>query len=1024
MSVSFVEIPRLEELRATRGGRVALAGFEYQRAFAVLRLAAMVLQKPIRGCPTVPAWLRYEWAEDVDEASTTGESVLWQCKHGDVWRQPARLAEVLLGFAPKWLWSPNSDRDKLAFRLVTSDRSYAACHDAPGVLDGKDAVCKAFLNQLSEAPKPCSDRALWQADADAAGHGTLFDAVWDATRALYVPGTTTTHDGVAVWAAEQEAVNALALAGKVGDLRQLGAIVTALRALLAVYQPEPADAEGTVARPSLPPRSVLAVDLEHRLFPFRPDSGPELLRVIDRTELELRLEEPAPRAFVARRPEWADVVRGQNETVRFFERTITDKLVETVREALTDARSRQGKLRVQLLTGAPGSGKSTLVLRIAARLVLDGDCVAVDARHSLSQEDELDGLQAALERLASDARPVLLVLDDPLGGDSAWPQLLRKLGRRNPALVVLAATPDFLFDRHRHELRDVHLLSAVDVGRPDRNERRTLASLHHREADRSLTEADEELIVLAMQAAAGTSFDEIIEGIWTTLADQRSTPRAALGSELPWEQAALSAVAFFHRAYAPCPRPLLEALLAPRSDVGPNAVERMAQMEQQQGWRIFQVGTSGRWAYQGGTVSTLHARVARRAWELRPARAWNLFTDLAKASLSVPHVARALALGLVALRDRRVDAAAATMDEVLGVWTSPDATTVETRHFAELVTVLYMSGVTMPTDIWRELTRRASSVEGQSWLAALQLYYLSGEDQVSRAIPSDLAISGIIDAADFSLAPMRASKLYNSLARQSEHQTRFRQRLWNAFDGELRWSLGSSLVTMLISCSPREEVHAHLNSLRVWLRDHPNDTNVRAGFIGLLSGLKSQYRRQIIDDLRVWLREHPDDSHVREKFLAHLAQFPHEAEASDRSEAIAWIRKHPAATNVVTSLLTLLAAHRASELPELLAERLSTFGQDSRFFQPGGAALKAAANVPPRYAAVIAGWLNWAAAVLDGHSGRRSAQLIAGSVSAPLEALGRHLRHPDFPEEAREEAEAALAAVAEARARWYRSVGE
>ncbi|MCL4202670.1 MAG: hypothetical protein KJ000_09250 [Pirellulaceae bacterium] len=666
------------------------------------------------------------------------------------------------------------------------------------------------------------------------------------------------------------------------------------------------------------------------------------------------------------------------------------------------------------------------MLRVVARLVLNGDCVAVDARHSLGQEDKLDGLQAALERLASDARPVLLVLDDPLGGDSAWPQLLKKLGRRNPALVVLAATPDFLFDRHRHELCDVHLLPAVDVGRPDRNERLALASLHHREADRSLTEADEELIVLAMQAAAGTSFDEIIEGIWTTLADQRSTPRAALGSELPWEQAALSAVAFFHRAYAPCPRPLLEALLATRPDVGlANAVERLAQLEQQQGWRIFQVaGTSGPWAYQGGTVSTMHARVARRAWELRPAPAWDLARTLAKVSLTVPHVARPLAMGLVALRDRSVDGAVAAMDQLLAVWTSPDAATVETRYFAELVAVLYTNGIPISAGISRELRRRASTVEGQSWLAALQLYHLSGKDHRSRAIPSDLAISGIIDAADFSLAPMRASKLYNAVARQAERQTRIRRRLWQAFDGELPWSLDSFLLTMLISCSPRHEVHARLTSLRAWLRDHPDDNFVRTRFIGLLPELDFQDRRQVIDDLRVWLRDHPEDGHVREKFLAHLARFPREAVAGDRSEAIAWIRSHPADTNVVNSLFKLLAADGTAELPGLLAERLSTVGHDSRIFLPGGAALKAAATLPPRYAAVIAGWLNWAAAVLDGHSGQRSAQSIATSVPAPMEALRKHLRHPDFPEEAREEAEAALAAIAEARARWYRSVGE
>jgi hypothetical protein len=147
------------------------------------------------------------------------------------------------------------------------------------------------------------------------------------------------------------------------------------------------------------------------------------------TELLLRLEEPVPPPYVARRPEWSDVVRGASDEVRFLERTITNELTTSMQAALGEAKLWQGKLRTQFVTGAPGSGKSTLVLRVAAKLVLDGDCVVVDARYSLADDDDLEGFQTALEKLAEGKRPVLLLLDDPLGGDSVWPRLLKKLAR-------------------------------------------------------------------------------------------------------------------------------------------------------------------------------------------------------------------------------------------------------------------------------------------------------------------------------------------------------------------------------------------------------------------------------------------------------------------------------------------------------------------------------------------------------------------------------------------------------------------
>ena len=63
-----IDLDRLKGLAATRGGRVALAGFEYQRAFATLRMVSMLIGHVVKGSSTqIPAWIRYEWAEDIDE---------------------------------------------------------------------------------------------------------------------------------------------------------------------------------------------------------------------------------------------------------------------------------------------------------------------------------------------------------------------------------------------------------------------------------------------------------------------------------------------------------------------------------------------------------------------------------------------------------------------------------------------------------------------------------------------------------------------------------------------------------------------------------------------------------------------------------------------------------------------------------------------------------------------------------------------------------------------------------------------
>ena len=80
MSPFPIDAGRLQGLAATRGGRVALAGFEYQRAFALLRLVSMWVGKAVKGSTTeVPALLRYEWAEDIDELAAD-EAILLAAK--------------------------------------------------------------------------------------------------------------------------------------------------------------------------------------------------------------------------------------------------------------------------------------------------------------------------------------------------------------------------------------------------------------------------------------------------------------------------------------------------------------------------------------------------------------------------------------------------------------------------------------------------------------------------------------------------------------------------------------------------------------------------------------------------------------------------------------------------------------------------------------------------------------------------------------------------------------------------------
>lgn len=143
----------------------------------------MVTSKPLFGFTDYPRHLRYDWGEDLDEVLDDDSVCFTQCKRIDNIGQPAKLADVLLGFAPKWLWTPLNSRDHVRFRLVNCDPRFRSDFRHT---DAREKVLDQFKKFLNTEPSPKSDRFLWQKDAVAVGFEALFDALWNKLSFVYL----------------------------------------------------------------------------------------------------------------------------------------------------------------------------------------------------------------------------------------------------------------------------------------------------------------------------------------------------------------------------------------------------------------------------------------------------------------------------------------------------------------------------------------------------------------------------------------------------------------------------------------------------------------------------------------------------------------------------------------------------------------------------------------------------------------------------------------------------------------------
>ncbi len=880
----LVSDEQLASIRSTRQGRISLAGYNYQCSYAVARLASMLARRPVLGLHDWPVLIRYDWGEDLDEICDGDQLWFTQCKCVDDIAQVGSLTQVLLGFAPKWLWTPNDRRERVHFRLVSTDKRFlqGGRLDACYGVDRAGVVAK-FLRSLETPPSTRQDRASWQLLADVYGHEKLLNDLWTNVFALYLASDEDGNDPAGrILPGERYGLDLLLRHRHLSSAQQADAL-SRLRRIIHdnLIEFDPTN-DRLVDPPSQSPRMLDHGDVAAGLFVDRPRTRALPFAVVDRVYLSDQREKPKT-AFVARPPEWRDVVHGTDDRVKFVERDQTEQLKEAVQRNLLDPIAHGTADFPSLFAcGSPGAGKSALVRRVAALLVEEGQVVIADAGLNLSDPpDDLDLFCQHLSELAETERTVLLILDDPLFEESGWIDLLYKLKRPGLRVAAFAATPQFLFDRFKARLGKLRV-HRFDVAGASPAEKRHLARASGRDELTFGTDTDD-FFVLSMEAYAGEPFDTIIDKLWITLNGgvpftSPDTPLKAF----PWALRAFLIVCFFHRLYLACPKPLLQVALTLSGGTGTgiNVQNAVKQLEHADGWKIFQLCGSvhPKRALRGPFIMTSHPLVALRAWERRPVP-WldgELCGLLAQVSIQVPQTARRVGSAAALLATRSISSDDEFVKRLVSIWSKAiELPHAETRFICELVSVLPVHHARMLSDVL--LARATPSPDG--WLAALALWFLSSDDAKQRSFSPSLDLETLVKTADFSVAPHLATNLANRLCPNALKA--FFSRLLQSIDGELPWKLDSYLLTWLLAKGPRASSLTRVDAVQRWLAEHPADTNVRTQYLVFLLQLPKEeefdgLRRQAATDTARWLADHPTDTVVRTQYLAFLQQLPRE----------------------------------------------------------------------------------------------------------------------------------------------------
>ncbi|MFC6020419.1 hypothetical protein ACFP2T_30145 [Plantactinospora solaniradicis] len=458
------------------------------------------------------------------------------------------------------------------------------------------------------------------------------------------------------------------------------------------------------------------------------------------------------------------------------------------------------------------------------QLIENGEIIGIDLgpNHGSFEPTSLDLFISCFQYLARSGRPVVLIMDDPLFAESQWDVLLKRVAslgasRGGAGVGVIAASPTFLMDSYGHTIRDRRIhLEFYQLESPTQQERRDLAVAFNRE-ESSFSNRDDDFIVLAMEAATGISFNEIIGRIWETLNDGLAISTRARARDLPWTVRALMIVAFFHRYATTCPEDLLRASLAHSHDstTYDTYAHELAMLQVTAGWTIFRRSCSGDSDNPINLVSTPHPLVAQRLWDLRPDRAFDITEWILPASVTVPssaaHLAQVAEIGRhlsTAVNDHRLT------QRLIEVW---GVESVPTWQFCRLVRELGPMANHLTVVPLRKRWKRR---DRQSWLAVWSLIHRARRGTPESDHLQAVDLPTCLRIADLSLDPAVAIKIGSVRRYRPEVLATLKASLTE----KVKWRLDDRLLAWAIDNDARL-VPNYPDHLVAWFGEAPGKTN-------------------------------------------------------------------------------------------------------------------------------------------------------------------------------------------------------
>jgi len=567
-------------------------------------------------------------------------------------------------------------------------------------------------------------------------------------------------------------------------------------------------------------------------------------------------------------------------------------------------RGTDNRLGVLILIGAPGAGKSTLVKRVAAQLIKEGKVLGVDlgVNQGPISPDEVPQYLDSLDYLAQPDRPLLVLMDDPFFANSGWAEFLQLLARPNHQnIAVFGASPTFLYKSYGYTIRGKQIRDEVlELTRPSRSERGELAELYGR--DRSeFSRRDEDFLVLAMEAAFGQTFKDIIERIWTTLNGGRSIDPNLAPTQLAWQIRAFLIVCYLHRNYVLCPTELLREALRVRDDnLSDDFVYELSSLEISGGWHIFlfHEDVSGDPPDSRALVGAMHARVAREAWKYRPAKGFDVGEWIIPSSTRVASAIREIAQLTLALTYSSEKTDQSFTARLAREWNLA----IKERHVTTVRLCALVRGLHFMRSValqFRPGLRSALKVQdSQSWLAAVELLNLSRGNPQERDFLEGVELQRTLKVADFSADSASATRALGSSHRRQIRKT-FLRGLYAALKKKLDWELDSTLVVWFIQRATSELAAEGLSYIYSWLEDNPDTVRVRAELLLWFERHAVRLGLDVMGPMRemvFWARDHSEDSEVHRQLLLTVGTLAHWTEVPEREvieETGRWLQGHP-----------------------------------------------------------------------------------------------------------------------------------